>query len=384
MYLVRGEVFFQSEGKYYVTGSSSNYFFKMLVKAMGPLTMMVWVDHQSGKYNPDKMEPFDESLGISIIPYDKPKGYLKRNKYIKEVVKKSDCLSFKLPLPESIIGCFWAWVYRKPYVIESGGDSKASLWYHGGLLYKLAAWPVDLVVKIQHKLAKHIVYVSKSLLQRRYPSKVHQLGCSDAILELPSLDVLHKRLEHINNKKGPYTLGLIGATQAEYRGHDTLIKVAAELVKQGYDVRISFLGGGSSDEKRKKLARQLSIEDRVEFYGRVPHDQVLDWIDTIDILVMPTLVESLGRAVIEAMSRGCPVIGTYETALGEQLGSDSLVHARNVNEIVEIIGFIINHKDYATYCAYENFYRSMKYNCDYTYSLRKEFYDDFYKMERIK
>ncbi len=383
MYLVRGEVFFQHNGKYYVTGSSSNLFFKMLVRAIGPFTMMIWVDHRTDKFNPSNMEEFDDSLGIQIIPIDKPNGYLKKSSYIKEVVKNADCLSFKLPLPESIIGCFWALLYKKPFVIESGGDSKASLWYHGGLAYKLAAWPTDMIVRIQHKLAKHIIYVSKSLLQRCYPSKARQIGCSDAIIGLPEDGILQKRIEHINSKKGPFILGLIGATHAEYRGHDTLIEAASVLVSKGYDVKVSFLGGGNADEKRRTTARRLNVEDRVEFFGRVPHDQVLDWIDGIDILVMPTLVESLGRAVIEAMSRGCPVIGTYETALGEQIGSDCLVHARNVNEIVTIIERIINHKDYATYCAYENFYRSMKYNCDYTYRLRKEFYDEFYKIEGL-
>ena len=383
MYLVRGEVFFQHDGKYYVTGSSSNLFFKMLVRAIGPFTMMIWVDHRTDKFNPSNMEEFDNSLGIRIIPIDKPSGYLKKNYYIKNIVKKADCLSFKLPLPESIIGCFWALLYRKPFVIESGGDSKASLWYHGSLAYKLAAWPTDMIVKIQHKLAKHIIYVSKSLLQRCYPSKARQIGCSDAIIGLPEEGILQKRIEHIKSKKGAYVLGLIGATHAEYRGHDTLIEAASVLVSKGYDVRVSFLGGGNADEKRRTTARRCKVEDRVEFYGRVPHDQVLNWIDGIDILVMPTLVESLGRAVIEAMSRGCPVIGTYETALGEQIGSDCLVHARNVNEIVTIIERIINHKDYATYCAYENFYRSMKYNCDYTYRLRKEFYDEFYKIEGL-
>lgn len=383
MYLVRGEVFFQHGGKYYVTGSSSNLFFKMLVKTIGPFTMMIWVDSNEGKYSHNNLEEFDESLGIKIIPFEKPKSYSIQSRLIRDIVKNADCLSFKLPLPESIIGCFWALLYRKPFVIESGGDSKASLWYHGGLAYKLAAWPIDMIVKIQHKHAKHIIYVSKSLLQRCYPSKARQIGCSDAIIGLPEDRILQKRIEHIKSKKGAYVLGLIGATHAEYRGHDTLIEAASVLVSKGYDVRVSFLGGGNADEKRRTTARRCKVEDRVEFYGRVPHDQVLNWIDGIDILVMPTLVESLGRAVIEAMSRGCPVIGTYETALGEQIGSDCLVHARNVNEIVTIIERIINHKDYATYCAYENFYRSMKYNCDYTYRLRKEFYDEFYKIEGL-
>ena len=63
---------------------------------------------------------------------------------------------------------------------------------------------------------------------------------------------------------------------------------------------------------------------------------MFEWIDNLDILVMPTLAESLGRAVIEAMSRGCPVIGSIETALPEQIGSDCITYARNADSIAEI------------------------------------------------
>lgn len=383
MILIRGHKFVKSGDLLYNMGSSSNKYYDYLTKATGPISILSWIDEDISKYDLSKLEVFDKSLPITIIQHPNT-GVLKKSEIIFNTIKKGDSFSFKLPLPYSIIGCFFAILLRKPFVIESGGDFKKSLWYHGGLSYKVVAYPLDLIVKIEHRFAKHIIYVSKNYLQKIYPSKARQIGCSDAIINKGAEEILEKRINRINNHKGSFILGLIGATHAEYRGHDTLIKAAANLIRKGYDVKVKFLGGGKADGKRIIVAKKEGIEDRVEFCGRLPHDQVLNWIDDIDILVMPTLVESLGRAVIEAMSRGCPVIGTYETALGEQIGSDCLVHARNEKEIVSVVERIIKYKDYASYCAYENFYRSMKYDCELTYSFRKDFYDEFYKIEGLK
>ena len=383
MLVVRGDSFIIDNEKIYIVGSGSNRFYKLLVTVMGPYKMMAWTVDK-GNYNLEHLEVFDETMGVELIINSGKTSLFNKFNLIRKVVRNADCLSFKLPLPHSIIGCLWAILYNKKYVVESGGDLLTALWYHEGIAYKLMAVPLDLIVRIEHRLAKHIIYVSKNFLQKKYLSKARQLGCSDAVIYITPESVLAKRIDKITNKRGCFRLGLIGATQAGYRGHDTLIKAASLLKDKGYDIKVSFLGGGTADDKRKKCAKKCNIGDRIEFCGRIKHDEVLSWIDNIDVLVMPTLQETLGRAVIEAMSRGCPVIGTYETALGEQIGSDCLVHARNVQEIANTIERIIKYKDYALMCARENFYRAMKYNIGLTYEFRKEFYDEFYAIENIR
>ena len=116
------------------------------------------------------------------------------------------------------------------------------------------------------------------------------------------------------------TLGLIGAARVAYRGHDTLIRVMAKLRRAGYDVRVRFLGDDKGKESHIAVAEREGVAEYVSFDGYRTQEGVFEWIDGIDILVMPTLSETLGRAVIEAMSRGCPVIGSAETALPEQIG----------------------------------------------------------------
>ena len=42
--------------------------------------------------------------------------------------------------------------------------------------------------------------------------------------------------------------------------------------------------------------------------GSLPHERVYSWIDGIDIYIQPSFTEGLSRAILEAMSRSCPVI----------------------------------------------------------------------------
>lgn len=382
MIIVRGDKFIKEGNKIYIVGSSSNAFYQLTTKVMGRVRLMAWLVDKKD-YDLNNLEEFDDSIGIELLFNSNSIPFRKKVAIIKDTVKSADCVSLKMSLPNSIVGWLFAKLYGIPFVLESGGDCFLSLWYHKGIKHKIIAFPLELLVKVIHRMSKHIIYVSKFYLQSKYPSKARQIGCSDTVLFTPNEDVLKSRIDKIENHKGPYYLGLIGATNAEYRGHDTLIKAAALLNNKGYDVRVLFLGGGTANKKRQIVARQHGICDKVEFCGRLMHDKVLDWIDDIDILVMPTKAETLGRAVIEAMSRACPVIGTIETALREQLGSDCLVHATDVTGIVSIVELIISNKDFAKNCAYENFYRAKKYDSKFTYDLRANFYKEFYHIENV-
>jgi len=66
---------------------------------------------------------------------------------------------------------------------------------------------------------------------------------------------------------------------------------------------LAFVGEGP-------LRAQLEGRDRVRVVGRVPHDQVADWIAASDVLCQPSLVEPFGQALLEAMSSERPVVAT--------------------------------------------------------------------------
>lgn len=381
MLLVRGDLFIKRDNKLYIVGSASNFLYSNNVYYMRDIEVLGWLIDDPN-YDTSYLEEFKDNSHIKLILYPFSKKIKYKKSIIKKEVKKCSSASLKLSLTDAMLAFKYVKRYKKPFVIESGTDSFNSLWYHGGSpFYKLAAVPMELLLKNYHRRSKYIVYVSKDYLQRKYPSKAFQIGCPDVAL-LPTNElVLEKRIEKIKKHRKPFVLGLIGATHAEYRGHDRLIEIMSKLVEKGYDTRVAFLGGGKSDDKRIMKAKSLGVLDRVVFCGRKNHNEVLAWIDDIDCLVMPTLAESLGRSIIEAMSRGCPVIGTLGTAIPEQIGSDCVVYPKDIDGFVRIIELMINNEDYLVSCSKENFYRANKYTSNITNEIRKGFYDTFYNNE---
>lgn len=381
MLVVRNETFLRYEDRLYILGSSSNQLYDNNCYYMGSITLLGWVK-EAALADVALPEQYHENADIKLSLYPAALSLRQKAKIIKEEVRRAEAVSIKLTITDAIIAGLYALRFKKPFVVESAGSAFDSLWSHGGsILYKIAAIPVELLIRWLHRKAKYIIYVSRHFLQKKYPSRARQIGCPDVVLSLPETDVLERRLDRIQHHDGPYILGLVGATQAEYRGHDTLIKAAKCLLDRGYDVRVAFLGGGTRDKQRMDCAQKYGVSDRIEFCGKLPHDRVGDWIDSIDVLVMPTLQETLGRAIIEAMSRGCPVVGSSETAIREQLGDDCIVSARDVSGIADVIENMISNIDYASACAKENFFRSFKYVSSYTNNIRKKFYSDFYRRE---
>lgn len=94
----------------------------------------------------------------------------------------------------------------------------------------------------------------------------------------------------------------------EGKGHDVLLKAAASLAQRVPSLRVLLVGEGGLRPKLAALADSLGIRGRVIFAGF--REDVAAITQTLDIAVLPSLFEGMGRAVIEAQAAGKPVIGS--------------------------------------------------------------------------
>ncbi|WP_319020242.1 glycosyltransferase family 4 protein [Streptomyces peucetius] len=75
------------------------------------------------------------------------------------------------------------------------------------------------------------------------------------------------------------------------------------------DVELTLIGGGHGPGgQAERWALSHGLADGVTFVGAMPAEQVLAAMDTADVFVAPTLEESFGMTVLEAMARGLPVV----------------------------------------------------------------------------
>jgi glycosyltransferase involved in cell wall biosynthesis len=94
------------------------------------------------------------------------------------------------------------------------------------------------------------------------------------------------------------------------KGLPYLLKTLANVKKLGLRANLIIIGEGEQKESLMVLAKALRIEKEVKFEGRVPYSNMPKYYNQCDVFCYPTLGEPFGKAVIEAMACGKPVIAT--------------------------------------------------------------------------
>lgn len=75
-------------------------------------------------------------------------------------------------------------------------------------------------------------------------------------------------------------------------------------------ITLESAGEGEDLEACRKEARDLGIEDRVTFHGRIPRGDVEKLYEKADAFIFPSFREPSGSVIFESMRRGLPVITT--------------------------------------------------------------------------
>ncbi len=105
-----------------------------------------------------------------------------------------------------------------------------------------------------------------------------------------------------------------------WKAQDDAIRIAAELATKHPDVRLLIVGSAKFVSKATRfdntryladlesLTRSLGVQDNVVFMGE--REDVPEILRALDVLLMPSWEEPFGRAIIEAMAMGVPVVAT--------------------------------------------------------------------------
>lgn len=89
----------------------------------------------------------------------------------------------------------------------------------------------------------------------------------------------------------------------------TLLRAAALVVSHSPSFRLRIAGAGPCAGELTALSRSLNLDGHVEFLGEVAN--VAELLARSSLLVLPSLTEGLPVTVLEAMSRGLPVVATH-------------------------------------------------------------------------
>lgn len=134
-----------------------------------------------------------------------------------------------------------------------------------------------------------------------------------------------------NQKDKNDPVNILWAGRFIYRkGLEFLLEVLS-MVETDRKYQLLLVGDGPEFNKLKKRSVELGIEDKVTFFGKIPYTKMKEVYSVSDFFVFPSLRETTGTVLFEAMSNGLPVL-TFNQNGADLLIDDSCGIKVNINQ----------------------------------------------------
>lgn len=178
------------------------------------------------------------------------------------------------------------------------------------LTNRLQGWQRPLVRNVLKNASVRIM-VSKHLgraLERIFPEVASPWEWVPNILD-PLFEYQNIKEVRVSDNRSTFRFLTVGAL-VPVKGHEVLLKAFAQVFRGNHRVQLRIGGDGPLFGKLQALTRKLGVQDQVKFLGRLNREQVLAEMQACDVFVLPSLYETFGVVLIEALSCGKPVIAT--------------------------------------------------------------------------
>lgn len=242
------------------------------------------------------------------------RSLIKNGPTLANYIKASDIVFLRLPSMNAYLGYLFARLYKKAFLCYVIGDQReivrTSSKYQG-LRRALAirvAWFHKLLTR---RIIRHSglnIFMGNDIAQdygqtispegKNHISFTSLVAPEDIVVKEPSLD---GRVVKI------LSVGRLG----HEKGFLYLIEAVSGLLKEGLEVELQIVGEGDERESLQRLVNRMGLESKVFFSGSVSHGEKLDdFFLEADVFVLPSLSEGVPKVVLEAMSKGVPVVAT--------------------------------------------------------------------------
>ncbi len=324
-----------------------------------------------GYLNNGTLAPISNSkVSVDIILGNtNPKDFINDRvikKKLKMEIEKAEAILIKPSSRKGMMAIKIAKKLKKPYMVELTGDLRLTLSIHRNPLKRLYGPIIHNQIVHTIKNAPFGLYVTEKYLQEVYPISGEQCGASDVYISDVETESLEKRIKKIGalNRQKVVNIGLIGAYHDDRKGIDTAIKAVSRVRPRWKGVQLNILALGIEEDRQKwlKYAREYGVEDCVKFPPSCDTTKkVLEWIDTQDIIILPSRSEGLPRCIVEAMSRGCPCITSDVCGMPELINKKWLHQPNDDSMLASLIVCMLEEEGAMLDAARENHENSFRF-----------------------
>jgi glycosyltransferase involved in cell wall biosynthesis len=199
------------------------------------------------------------------------------------------------------------------------------------------------MARIAFRQARAVMPVSRSL---QHAIEAYGLKARFQVIPNAVDTDLFQVLPQARLDKQPQRLLFVGMLDADHKkGLPYLLQALASLRQRRDDWQLDIVGDGPVRQEYEQLAARLGLDDKTVFHGMQAKTQVAATMQQCDFFVLPSLFETFGVVLIEALAAGKPVIATAiggpDEIVNEQVGL--LVPPQDAAALARAIEHMLDH-----------------------------------------
>ncbi|MCZ7545986.1 MAG: glycosyltransferase family 4 protein [Anaerolineae bacterium] len=154
-----------------------------------------------------------------------------------------------------------------------------------------------------------------------------------------------------------------------------LIDAVGACVRQGVNLSLVVVGDGKHRPELEARARASGLDGRAQFLGQLPAGApVRAQLDRADLFVLPSRQEGLPRAMLEAMARALPCIGSTVGGIPELLPHEDMTPPNDADALAHRIREAATNPQRMAQMSARDLHKAQDYREDVLRARRIQFY----------
>ncbi|MEP6889411.1 MAG: glycosyltransferase, partial [Nitrospirota bacterium] len=248
-----------------------------------------------------------------------------------------------------VLGRVAAWIAKVPVIVHTP---------HGHVFYghfgPTRSWLFLQIERVLSAITDRLIALTDA---ERRDHLDRDVGKADRFAVVPSgIDRERFGLARAQGKQQPEWFGcppdalIVGSVGwlTDIKGHKYLIEAVSKLKKDFPSLHLVIVGSGDRHDALLQQAELAGILDAVHFLGH--RDDVEACLAGMDLFVLPSLNEGMGRALVEAMAAGLPVIASRVGGIPAVISHEHtglLVPPGNADALADAIRRLLDRPDWA-------------------------------------
>lgn len=319
-------------------------------------------------------------VSVAALPhYVGPPGYLRHwrtlRRALQEAASPTHAVILRVPSP---IAATLAPLLRsqgRPYGVEVLGDPY-EVFAPGAVRHPLSwffRWWLPWNMRADCASACAASYVTREALQGSYPCRERAIAVSDVDLSDDDFVPAGREVARVKEPRRAVLVS-VGSLEQLYKGTDVLLDAVGLCIRRGVDLELVLVGDGRARPALERRAAALGLGGRVRFMGQLPNGSVRAQLDQADVFVLPSRTEGLPRAMVEAMARAVPCIGTRVGGIPELLEDEDLVTSGDPVQLAAKVEEVLGSAHRRAAMSSRNLARAAEYRDELLRPRRNEFY----------